>query len=113
MFVLLALVAAAGVTYHLHQKQTEPPVQAVLAVTPRSIETLEAAPLPTDRPMLHQGMSKSEVLAIEGTPIETRGEHWWYGPSWLRFDDGQLAAWYSSPLRPLRTSQQVLGTQQH
>ncbi len=52
---------------------------------------------------LEVGMAPDLVRAIQGAPIRVRGDHWDYGPSWLRFKRGRLSNWYSSPLRPLKT----------
>jgi hypothetical protein len=53
---------------------------------------------------LELGMDTNAVRAIEGDPILTGGDRWEYGPSWIRFEDGKVADWYSSPLRPLKTA---------
>jgi hypothetical protein len=53
---------------------------------------------------LELGMDTDAVRGIEGDPILTGGDRWEYGPSWIRFEDGKVADWYSSPLRPLKTA---------
>lgn len=50
------------------------------------------------------GMDAATVLALQGEPARVRGTTWEYGPSWLRFENGRLVDWYSSPLRRLRTA---------
>lgn len=55
-------------------------------------------------PMLALGMSAENVRAIEGEPMLIRDDRWEYGPSWIRFENGEVVDWYSSPLRSLRTS---------
>lgn len=58
-----------------------------------------------EKPMqgtLSLGMSEEEVLVIEGEPTRRGAERWEYGPSWVRFEQGAVADWYSSPLRSLR-----------
>lgn len=52
---------------------------------------------------LEQGMEAAGVAALLGVPIVDAGnhEHWVYGPSWVRFECGQVVDWYSSPLHPL------------
>jgi len=68
------------------------------------------APAPAVQEALALGMSREEVLALQGEPAVRRGENLWeYGPSWVRFDRGQLVAWYSSPLHRLKTRQQRVG----
>ena len=52
---------------------------------------------------LQLGMDMSTALAIQGTPSHRREKVWEYGPSWLRFENGRLVDWYSSPLYRLRT----------
>jgi len=53
---------------------------------------------------LTSGMSADEVIAVEGEPMRRGEDHWEYGPSWIRFDGGEVTDWYSSPLRPLHVS---------
>jgi hypothetical protein len=36
-----------------------------------------------------------------GEPDSVHGNRWEYGPSWVRFEDGRVSDWYSSPLREL------------
>lgn len=50
------------------------------------------------------GMDMALVIDIQGRPSYREGEVWEYGPSWLRFDEGQLVEWYSSPLYRLEVS---------
>ena len=53
---------------------------------------------------LELGMDADAVRAIEGDPMLTDEGRWEYGPSWIRFEDGKVVEWYSSPLRPLKTA---------
>ncbi len=57
------------------------------------------------------GMDMATVISIQGNPVEVRGDEWAYGPSWLRFDKGELVDWHSSPLRRLKTSSESPPTQ--
>ena len=50
------------------------------------------------------GMDADAVRAIEGDPVLTGEDRWEYGPSWIRFEEGKVVDWYSSPLRPLKTT---------
>lgn len=50
------------------------------------------------------GMDMALVITIQGRPSYREGDVWEYGPSWLRFDEGQLVEWYSSPLYRLEVS---------
>lgn len=49
------------------------------------------------------GMDADAVLSIQGPPSRVSDDVWEYGPSWLRFEDGRLVEWHSSPLYRLRT----------
>lgn len=49
------------------------------------------------------GMDADTVLAIQGRPSRINDDVWEYGPSWLRFEDGLLVEWHSSPLYRLKT----------
>ncbi|KAF1710018.1 hypothetical protein CSC70_10115 [Pseudoxanthomonas kalamensis DSM 18571] len=51
---------------------------------------------------LHAGMDMDSVLAIQGPPTMRNETLWEYGPSWLRFEEGKLVDWYSSPLYRLK-----------
>ncbi|MBJ6978228.1 J domain-containing protein [Luteimonas sp. MC1895] len=50
------------------------------------------------------GMDRATVATLIGEPVARSSDdsRWIYGPSWVRFECGRLADWYSSPLRPLR-----------
>ena len=50
------------------------------------------------------GMDRDTVALLLGEPVarDADDNRWIYGPSWLRFECGRLADWYSSPLHPLR-----------
>lgn len=52
---------------------------------------------------LELGMDTQTVRAIQGEPMRINGGTWEYGPSWLRFEHGELVDWYSSPLHSLKT----------
>ena len=84
-------------------------------------QTALVGPVPADpgllqgaAPMLDQvstapeklalGMDMALALTIQGRPSYREGDVWEYGPSWLRFEEGQLVEWYSSPLYQLKVS---------
>ena len=48
------------------------------------------------------GATAAEVAAIEGIPLEVRGDVWAYGPSEVYFRDGRVVGWKNSRLRPLK-----------
>jgi hypothetical protein len=54
--------------------------------------------------MLELGMDIDAVRAIQGDPVIDGTDHWEYGPSWIRFENGKVVDWYSSPLNPLKTT---------
>ena len=55
------------------------------------------------RGMARFGMDRATVAMLIGEPVARSADdsRWIYGPSWVRFECGRLADWYSSPLRPL------------
>ena len=61
------------------------------------------APLPIGTPVPHLslGLDAAEAERIAGPPMFRSAERWEYGPSEIRFVDGKVSGWYSSPLRPL------------
>ncbi len=99
---LLVLAVAAGSAWLLWDSTPPPaapttPAQSMPAGVPDQPE--QAAPA-----MLEMGMDTDAVRTIEGEPVLIDGDRWEYGPSWVRFENDKLADWYSSPLRPLRTT---------
>jgi hypothetical protein len=75
-----------------HANSTDVRVDPVAAAVAANTATLEL------------GMDTATVLAIQGEPVGMRDGEWDYGPSWLRFDEGKLVDWYSSPMRRLKTA---------
>jgi hypothetical protein len=61
------------------------------------------ASAPSALQALSLGMLPDEVIGIEGEPTRRADGRWEYGPSWIRFEQGVVVDWYSSPLRRLRT----------
>ncbi len=47
------------------------------------------------------GDDKRRVRQILGAPIVASADTWDYGPSHVRFKDGRVVDWYSSPLKPI------------
>lgn len=111
----LLLLGAAGIgVFYSHDQSTvhADPIAAIADAPATAIDVTSAPETSAIKlSTLQIGMSKSEVMAIEGAPIEARDDHWWYGPSWLRFKEDKLAGWYSSQLRPLRVDRQGDGEQ--
>jgi len=93
----VAVLAVVGSHDEPHGEQMEEPGTAV--AQPAQPEDWS---LPHAR--LELGMDEKTVRAIQGEPLQWNGSEWIYGPSWLRFEDGSLVDWYSSPLHPLHTS---------
>ena len=57
-------------------------------------------------PSLLVGMTQRDVVDHIGRPLEISvdGMQWLYGPSWIRLACGKVVDWYSSPLKPLGSS---------
>ena len=53
-------------------------------------------------PDLALGMDKALARRVLGPADNEAGSRWDYGPSWVDFQCGKVAGWYSSPMRPLR-----------
>ena len=53
--------------------------------------------------MLEPGMDATSVSALLGVPVINVGneDQWNYGPSWIRFECGEVVDWHNSVLRPL------------
>lgn len=71
---------------------------------PYSESTRPALPESATPMRIELGMDAPTVINLQGNPVGIRGDEWEYGPSWLRFKDGKLVDWYSSPLRRLKTA---------
>lgn len=65
--------------------------------------TMTNKPVNTMADRLALGMDANTVLAIQGSPEFNDGNRWDYGPSWVKFEDGRVVDWYSSPLRRLKS----------
>lgn len=63
-----------------------------------------AAKIAESTGIVELGMDSATVLAIQGEPVNVRDDQWEYGPSWLRFEEGKLVDWYSSPLYRLKVA---------
>ena len=98
--VLVVVVLVASRLMHDDTRAAEAtPVAPPATPVPTTAPHVSRPPAPS----LQVGMSRGEVLAILGAPVETHedGRQWLYGPSWVRVICGQLSDWYSSPLKPL------------
>ena len=101
--LLVAAVAVLAVALDWSVETAESASGKVIApvVPPDAIEIF-TPPTPPGR--LELGMDPASVLAIQGKPVSVNGERWDYGPSWVRFANGQLVDWRSSPLHHLHTA---------
>ena len=74
----------------------------------RTVAATATPGMPSDgsQEQIRLGMDSATVLALQGTPSRTSEELWEYGPSWIRFEEGLVVGWYSSPLYRLRSSGQ-------
>jgi hypothetical protein len=61
----------------------------------------DAHKTPAAQKRLALGMSRQDVLVIQGEPVSSTEDHWDYGPSSVSFRCSEVSDWYSSPLRPL------------
>lgn len=101
----LLLPAAAIVVWLVWPGGQPPPPAAPLADAAPVSTHGPAARTAADRPVLELGMEAAAVRGIEGEPTLMIGDQRWeYGPSWIRFEQGKVVDWYSSPLYPLHAS---------
>lgn len=61
------------------------------------------------RAQLRLGDDAARVRELLGDPFLRSGNVWEYGPSHVRFEDGRVAGWHSSPLNPLPVAQARAG----
>lgn len=74
------------------------PIDARIRASTSSART----PPATDPQWLALGQDTEAVLALQGAPLQRGDETWDYGPSWIRFSQGRVVDWSSSPMYPLR-----------
>jgi hypothetical protein len=103
-WVLAILLLAGSLLFGVMHEQSQPQPNAN-AVAPEAANTSQivARPNLADGP-LELGMDTRTVREIQGEPMRINDGTWEYGPSWLRFEHGELVDWYSSPLHRLKTS---------
>jgi len=100
--VLLILAAVFVMSLFAEPEAWDSAADGDSSAGPPSPATIFASrPLPAAS--LQLGMGPEEALSILGAPTDTAedAQHWHYGPSWVRIACGQVADWYSSPLKPL------------
>jgi len=100
---LLLMLAIAVVLVGISAWNDDAPAPAPPVPASMPTEVLEAETGPIDL-QLEIGMDTETVRRIQGEPLQQEGSQWIYGPSWLYFERGRLADWYSSPLYPLKTA---------
>lgn len=100
--MLLPALLLIALAWHWMPGLSSAPAEATPAHQPAA-SAAEAAP-----PMARQGMDRRTVAQLLGEPVarDISDSFWVYGPSWVRFECGRLADWYSSPLHPLRVASQ-------
>ena len=101
----LLLPAAAIVVWLLWPGEPPSPPPAPPSETVHRAAPTPLAERPAAQPMWGLGMDAATVRSIEGEPTLTASDQRWeYGPSWVRFEDGKVVDWYSSPLYPLHVT---------
>lgn len=101
----LLLPAAAIAAWWLWPGEPPAPPAAPLAETVPSVTRRAAATPPAERLAWGLGMDAASVRSIEGEPtLMANDQRWEYGPSWVRFENGKVVDWYSSPLYPLHVN---------
>ena len=85
--------------------------------TPDDAATASGDPTEIVPALVELGMDAASVSALLGVPEihADNEEHWFYGPSWIRFECGEVVEWHSSVLRPLpiADSRTAVPTQAH
>jgi len=60
---------------------------------------------PRNRPAhLAKGITKDEVLQLQGTPSRLAGNRWYYGSSWVDFQDDRVSDYFNGVLKELKVS---------
>ena len=97
-----ALIAGLLLAGLVNERKDMPPPAAALRVDSAPVAERATSAELLGGP-LQLGMDAATVRLIQGEPMRINGGTWEYGPSWLRFEDGELVDWYSSPLYRLKT----------
>ncbi len=101
----LLLPAAAIAAWWLWPGEPPAPPAAPPAETVQPPTHRATATAPAERPAWGLGMDAASVRSIEGEPtLMASDQRWEYGPSWVRFENGKVVDWYSSPLYPLHVA---------
>lgn len=105
LFLLLGAIALVALGWMMHGASLPSAGGDANDDAADSAATADAPPEPVStEATLRTGMSTDEVREVEGEPVAAHGDLWEYGPSWIRFDHGEVVEWHSSPLRPLHTN---------
>ncbi|MGL6289224.1 MAG: J domain-containing protein [Silanimonas sp.] len=80
---------------------TAPSLATGLPTPAEPLPTAAATPIGARAERIELGLSAADVERLAGPPMFRSRERWEYGPSEIRFSDGRVSGWYSSPLRPL------------
>jgi hypothetical protein len=60
---------------------------------------------PRNRPAyLAKGISKDEVIYLQGTPTRLAGNRWYYGSSYVDFQDDRVSDYFNGVLKELKIS---------
>jgi hypothetical protein len=95
---LLIGALAAALLYWLGANRTSVPT---LDPAGPGGDAATAAWQPQARQQLELGMSIDQARRILGEPTTEHAARWQYGPSWVDFECGKVAGWYSAPAQPL------------
>lgn len=102
MIAVLSVMVVAVAIWMLLAPEPETMAIADYAAQPAARREARLSPAPPTRKGLQVGMPQRVVLEVIGAPVTREVDRWMYGPSWIRFEQGRVAEWYSSPLHPLR-----------
>lgn len=101
---MLALLGIVVVAWLFWRTDATPTAELGDSVAAARIGTQEPSRDAEDYPArtITVGTTMDVVRQLEGNPPVIRDNRWEYGPSWIRFQDGQVVDWYSSTAHPLR-----------
>lgn len=101
---IMALLAIPPLLYLTWPREAAPP-----ASTDRLKPTVKT-PATAVQPRITIGLSKQEVLRIQGQPLLTSQQKWDYGVSSIYFENGLVIGWYNARSAPLRVSPDHYGS---
>ncbi|MDH5352450.1 MAG: DnaJ domain-containing protein [Betaproteobacteria bacterium] len=108
---ILIAVAASGAYLaglHVARQEKAPDGPVIIPAVDGAPETADPRHAGTEKPVgISLGSTLGDVLAIHGPPGRVDRDTWYYGKSYIRFEQGVVAAWHQGQGSPLRIAREM------